>query len=343
MGIAIIIPDADFSAKNLGQVTITTESELTTITVTGNITVSGETATYGVVYNPGVPSAKKGVVYSITSGSQYASIDASTGVLTILSGASASAVTVKATSTYNNAIFGILDITVTYKEMGVLDLSAGIGIFLNSSGIDPYTTGGCVVFVGEMSENSQYGDNQYGTTNLTGSSVDCGRQSYYKSDYSLIYQNKENAGGSYKSCFKYEKVSTWGYKINNLIFSKTGGIFENGVSVAGTASTKQGGGQGNYIFGYAANVISTTDNTITAESLATAITTKKETVTLPNSTHRTIKVRHFLIFTEADYTTVEEALANRQYADIDLKFDENNQPYNGGTNQTVTFLTASYE
>ena len=343
MGIAIIIPDADFSAKNLGQVTITTESELTTITVTGNITVSGETATYGVVYNPGVPSAKKGVVYSIASGSQYASIDASTGVLTILSGASASAVTVKATSTYNNAIFGILDITVTYKEMGVLDLSAGIGIFLNSSGIDPYTTGGCIVFVGEMSENASYGTSQYGTQNLRGSSVNCYRPSYYTPGYTLAYENKNNAGAGTKPCFKYDNASTWGYKINNLIFSKTGGIFENGVLVAGTETTKQSGGAYNYIFGDAANVISRTDNTITAESLATAITTKKETVTLPNSTHRTIKVRHFLIFTEADYTTVEEALANRQYADIDLKFDENNQPYNGGTNQTVTFLTASYE
>lgn len=94
--------------------------ELTSISISGADTVSG-TSTYTAAYTP-TNTSYKGVTWSINSGSAYASIDSSTGKLTALDGASASSVTIKATSTHDNSITATKTISVTYVSL-VYELS----------------------------------------------------------------------------------------------------------------------------------------------------------------------------------------------------------------------------
>lgn len=112
-GIAIVIPDADFSSANIGKVTLLKDVAVTSITINADDAYTGNKATLAVTYTP-ANTSHKGVAWEITAGADYASIDAGTGVLTIKEGASASAVTVKATSSYDNSITATKTISVTY-------------------------------------------------------------------------------------------------------------------------------------------------------------------------------------------------------------------------------------
>lgn len=120
MGIAIIIPDVDFSNDNLGQISFS--DDLVSISI-GNVTqgeeITGATHQFNVLYNPATTTpGQKGVAWSITSGSQYASID-NNGLMTIDPSANQSAVTVKATSTYDQTIYAEVNILVTF-QLGTL-------------------------------------------------------------------------------------------------------------------------------------------------------------------------------------------------------------------------------
>ena len=114
-GIAIAIPGADFSGKNLGKVTFLEDVDVTGIAIVANDSYEGQTAQLSIAYTPATTN-QKGVIWSISSGSTYASIDASSGKLTILEGANNSTVTVKATSIYNSSVFAEKAINVTYAE-----------------------------------------------------------------------------------------------------------------------------------------------------------------------------------------------------------------------------------
>ncbi len=70
---------------------------------------------YGVTYQPS-DTGQTGVSWSITSGAAYASID-SAGKLTVDPSARADAVTIKATSVHNPAIYATKNITVTYYSL----------------------------------------------------------------------------------------------------------------------------------------------------------------------------------------------------------------------------------
>ena len=114
MGIAIIIPGANFSAKNLGKVIFLQDVDVTGIVINGSDSITGLSSIYTVGYIP-VTTSQRGVNWSVTSGSEYASID-STGLLTIKEGASASSVTIRAISTFNNTVIANKIISVTYNN-----------------------------------------------------------------------------------------------------------------------------------------------------------------------------------------------------------------------------------
>lgn len=124
-GIAIAIPGADFSGKNLGKVTFLEDVDVTGIAIVTNDSYEGQTAQLSIAYTPATTN-QKGVIWSISTGSTYATIDASTGKLTILEGANNSSVTVKAVSTFNGEITATKSINVTYKE--TVDELTGISI-----------------------------------------------------------------------------------------------------------------------------------------------------------------------------------------------------------------------
>ena len=113
MGQAIIIKNINFSSFNIGIVhrqdqPIPVES----ISILGDSIVTN-TATYSVSYIPS-NTTQLGVTWSIVNGSSYASIDSQTGELTVLDGASSNNVKIRATSIFNQSIYGELDIVVSY-------------------------------------------------------------------------------------------------------------------------------------------------------------------------------------------------------------------------------------
>lgn len=118
-GIAFILTGCDFSAKNLGKVTFLEDADLTGLTISGLDSVSGITSQYSISYIP-INTSQQGVTWSIISGGEYATIDTSTGLLTVLLGANTSAVTIKATSTVDNSIVATKNITVTYVAAPIL-------------------------------------------------------------------------------------------------------------------------------------------------------------------------------------------------------------------------------
>lgn len=123
MGIAIILNGVDFSNANLGQVTLTDPVSVESISLEKNISsYIGPKFRLAVNFTP-IDTTERGIVWNITSGSQYATIDASTGEVTVLSGANANTITVKATSTADPSINATKNIVVTYYEKEVTLLS----------------------------------------------------------------------------------------------------------------------------------------------------------------------------------------------------------------------------
>ena len=123
-GFAIVLPSPiDFSDSNIGQVTIQEDVDVTAISLNCENSYSGNEVDLSetVGYTPSNTS-KKGVTFSIESGSEYASIT-SAGVLTIKSGASANNVTVKITSNYDSSITATKTIAVTYVMSFPFDLT----------------------------------------------------------------------------------------------------------------------------------------------------------------------------------------------------------------------------
>lgn len=112
-GIIIKIPGINFTESNLGKVTDLEYIPLTSISIISDNVLVGSKANLSVTYNP-IGTSEMGVVWSIVSGSEYASINDNTGVLTIKAEASNSVVVVMATSVSESSIIDTKSITVTY-------------------------------------------------------------------------------------------------------------------------------------------------------------------------------------------------------------------------------------
>jgi len=100
------------SASKTITATYSVDNPLTALTINGDDTVTGVSATYAVTYTPS-NTEETGVAWSIVSGSEYATIGESTGQLIVLNGANESPVTIMATSTVNSSITATKNITVT--------------------------------------------------------------------------------------------------------------------------------------------------------------------------------------------------------------------------------------
>lgn len=115
MGIAVVVPSISFASKNLGKVTASGgHVEALSIGGPDSINVAGNKANFYVYFTP-ASTPERGVVWSIESGSQYASINSATGQVSVLPGASFSPVTIKVTSTEDASIFATKDIAVNYS------------------------------------------------------------------------------------------------------------------------------------------------------------------------------------------------------------------------------------
>lgn len=115
MGIAIICRNANYANKGLGKVTMGASTDVypTSISISGSSEFSGASSQYSVSYTPSNANMT-GVTWSITSGSEYATIS-SGGLLTMKDTSLSSdvTITIKATSTYSSAVYA--EKTITWK------------------------------------------------------------------------------------------------------------------------------------------------------------------------------------------------------------------------------------
>lgn len=121
-GIAIKIMGANYSASGLGKVTLKGAAiPVTAITINGNASITN-TGQYTAVLTPNNTTQPR-VVWSITSGSDYATIDQN-GLVTAKAGANNNSVTIKCTSADNSSIFVTKTIRVSYvKEITGISIS----------------------------------------------------------------------------------------------------------------------------------------------------------------------------------------------------------------------------
>lgn len=110
MGKAFVVPNADYSAKNLGRVTPTGTVPIEEITIKGASSVN-TFGKFSATISP-IFSTQRGLIWSIESGASYAEIDQN-GNLTVLPGTSSAAVTIKCESSSNSDVFATKQVTVT--------------------------------------------------------------------------------------------------------------------------------------------------------------------------------------------------------------------------------------
>ena len=116
MGIAILLTDTNFSDANLGQVTLSNPIAVQSISLNNNISsFIGPSFKLAVDFAP-VNTTERGVVWSITSGGSYATIDSSTGDVTVGQNANGNTITIQVTSTSNGTLIATHDVVVTYNE-----------------------------------------------------------------------------------------------------------------------------------------------------------------------------------------------------------------------------------
>lgn len=175
MGIAIIAKGADFSNKNIGQVTPVNIVELSSLSIVGPDSVNNS-AQFEVGYSPS-NTTQRGVTWSIKSGSQYATIDANTGLLTTLPGADNSSVTIKVTSKAKPSVSA--EKTVTTTTTTVLDwndlLATNQTQYRNKAGSDGVIDGYIYYFI-HADDQSKVGQNLsavMGSTDADGGTLQC--------------------------------------------------------------------------------------------------------------------------------------------------------------------------
>lgn len=111
MGTAIIIPSISFD-DTYGKVTLVGNRAPDSIHIISDNSYTAYEVQLSVRYEP-VNTTLRGIVWSVVSGNEYASID-SNGVLSINSNASSSDVTIRAVSSADGAVFDEKTVTVSY-------------------------------------------------------------------------------------------------------------------------------------------------------------------------------------------------------------------------------------
>jgi hypothetical protein len=114
-GIAITIPNGRFNTEFGQVVQELISTPVTGVHITCNDNYIGTQYRLSCQFTP-LKTNQRNVVWSIVSGSQYASINANNGLLEIFNGANNSSITVKAESVTNSAATDTKEIHVTYKR-----------------------------------------------------------------------------------------------------------------------------------------------------------------------------------------------------------------------------------
>ncbi len=119
-GIAITIPNGNYSTEFGQIVTELVDTPVTGITITCNDNYIGTQYRLSCQFAP-LRTNQRNVRWEIVSGSEYAAIDAATGLLTIFESANNTIITVRATSLSNSSIYDTKELVLTYKRSAVTE------------------------------------------------------------------------------------------------------------------------------------------------------------------------------------------------------------------------------
>lgn len=326
-----------------------TVEELTSISIVGNTAISGQNYQFSIAYTP-VNSAYKGITWSITKGSTYATINQLTGLLTILSGANNSEVTVKATSTHDNTIMATKDITVTYAEInwdlskvwGAIDIEpSNLPNLMNTNDCGLYVEfandsenlevqGKNVVFTNNgLVPDHTYVDNSLSLFEYAkGSSVCFGWCGLYKNMGTTNVNVKPSTTGKYTYIFSRKVANNlagnYFFANNQDMTDKNGAIETLGTPYASMTSISD---FKKYLsFGFPAG-----NNITVVSDLASAIENSAQRAKMIEySCKKAIKIKSFIL-APGTYATKDEVIAARDSAYVDIRFNEDGQPYNAGS------------
>lgn len=154
------------------------------------------------------------------------------------------------------------------------------------------------------------------------------RYSSTTGNYFRFYNNKDNSSRTGNIVFN--RVIGHYALINNERF-----VYNDGNNTAaGTASSSTVNPHSGYFFlnshksGNADSSLYTTN-----EALTEAVSGGLITPSIPG----TFKIDTLIYYSNAEYSTVEDCLAHREEADIDLRFDANGKPHNAGTSGEIIY------
>lgn len=147
-GIAIVLENADFSQKNIGQVNFITDVPVTGISITGEPSAGDPEIALGIAYTP-IVTSQRGVNWAVTSGA--ATINQS-GVLTPNAFVDTNVV-VSAVSKHNPNVYATKSIAFSYEN---LTPSWTLGFYSKSGDFSTSGEGRYYTIVGGMSLSSDY-------------------------------------------------------------------------------------------------------------------------------------------------------------------------------------------
>lgn len=135
MGVAYIVQGANYAPANLGRVTQVGDVPLEALAIIGPASVIGgnDAASFIASFIP-INTTERNISWSIVDGATYASINSSSGMISVLPGASLNNVTIRATSVDNPTITADKQVVVSYTGGGFIpleDLTARINFSQN--------------------------------------------------------------------------------------------------------------------------------------------------------------------------------------------------------------------
>ena len=202
MGIAYLVPGADFSNSNLGTVTPKSAIDIRGIAISGPAIVSSESEQFYALFSPEW-TTQRGVSWSIVSGGEYASIT-NDGLLVVNEGTLSQDVVIRCTSTSNSAIYADKTVNVTYTEAP----------FVQTDYIQ--NTGASYLFLNDFAAADVYG----ATIEIRGLVTN---QNGYLAGYRQDYENVNKRFAMYA-----RSDGKWGYLLGSSDFKAAGSLTPDG-------------------------------------------------------------------------------------------------------------------
>lgn len=310
-------------------------------------------------------TAYTGVAWSLVSGSAYASLDSDSGELTVLEAAeTAQNIVIRATSTYNVEITKEKSISVQWKKAPSWDFSKIVASIDMSEGLGQALCENKVTMLVEFSDDSTYQRLSEFSQTVIGTQMGATDEGAFKNYIGggLVFMCERNNGlsASINGLYglNYNTSSKMSVPVNrrytgsqpigssptvqpsSIFIMNNDSLIANGNTseMTNAESTVRQGFMQYMTFGFALDYGKSYDAGMTCEELYIS---QKEL--WPNNKEggtdmvKTVK----LIVLPGTYSTVDDILAARDTALIDIRFDVEGMPYNAGSGGELSLYKLS--